>query len=102
LKVSIWKTKSYTTQAGHRNHQTFGLDRAKLQKDEVFGCSQGTEGLWLRWYDASGWIPTLFERAESENQRAILAEQQIATERAMAERLAEYLRSQGINPDSLR
>jgi hypothetical protein len=43
--------------------------------------------LWLRWYNAAGWVPTSKEKAEQERQRA--------------DRLAEYLRSQGIDPDSL-
>ncbi|MDZ8078379.1 MAG: Uma2 family endonuclease [Nostoc sp. DcaGUA01] len=51
------------------------------------GSYQQTTGLWLRWYNAAGWVPTLKEKAEQERQRA--------------DRLAEYLRSQGINPDSL-
>ncbi len=80
------------------------------------GDYEGTTGLWLRWYDASGeWVPTLAERAEQERQRAEQerqqmeqerqraehAEQQAEQERQRAERLAEFLRSQGINPDSL-
>ncbi|MEB3126475.1 MAG: hypothetical protein VKL00_12780, partial [Synechococcales bacterium] len=51
------------------------------------GSYQGTEGLWLRWYDHTGWIPTPVERADTESQRA--------------EKLAAYLRSQGIDPDNL-
>ncbi|MFZ4727652.1 MAG: Uma2 family endonuclease [Pseudanabaena sp.] len=44
------------------------------------GRYQGTAGLWLRWYDQFGWLPTSAERAD---------------------RLAAYLRSQGIDPDNL-
>ncbi|OIP69983.1 MAG: hypothetical protein AUK48_14115 [Oscillatoriales cyanobacterium CG2_30_44_21] len=55
------------------------------------GLWQGTyrnfSSLWLRWYDRTGWIPTLAEKAEAESQRA--------------DRLAAYLRSQGIDPDNL-
>jgi Uma2 family endonuclease len=58
------------------------------------GEYQATEGLWLRWYDADGWILTLVEKAAS-------SERQAATERQRADRLAEYLRSQGIDPDNL-
>jgi hypothetical protein len=43
--------------------------------------------LWLRWYDRTGWIPTLAEKAEAERQRA--------------DQLAAYLRSQGIDPENL-
>ncbi|MBA3924472.1 MAG: hypothetical protein H0X31_23320, partial [Nostocaceae cyanobacterium] len=72
------------------------------------GCYQQTEGLWLRWYDAEGWIPTLAERVQQEQQRVeeatirVQQEQQRAEEeRQKAERLANYLRSQGIDPDNL-
>ena len=52
------------------------------------GAYRGTDGRWLRWYDAPQvWIPTPDERAEQERQRA--------------ERLAERLRSLGIDPDSV-
>jgi Uma2 family endonuclease len=59
-----------------------------------FGTYQGSEHLWLRWYDANGWIPTNLERAEAANQRAEIEKQR-------ADKLAEYLRAQGINPDNL-
>lgn len=56
------------------------------------GSYQHTEGLWLRWYDANGWIPTHPERAEQERQQA-------EQERQRADRLAEQLRAMGIDPD---
>ena len=58
------------------------------------GNYQGTEGLWLRWHDHTGWIPTPIERANAESQRANAESQR-------AEKLAAYLRSQGIDPDNL-
>ncbi|MFN4859262.1 MAG: Uma2 family endonuclease [Pseudanabaena sp.] len=58
------------------------------------GVYQETKGLWLRWYDQNNWIPTLAERAEAESQRA-------EAESQRANRLAAYLRSQGIDPDNL-
>ncbi len=58
------------------------------------GSSQQTTGLWLRWYNAAGWIATRGEKAEQEYQRP-------EQERQRAERLAEYLRSQGIDPNNL-
>lgn len=51
------------------------------------GTYQQTTGLWLRWYNTAGWIPTLKEQAQQERQRA--------------DKLAEYLRAQGIDPDNL-
>ena len=41
------------------------------------------------------------QRAEVERQRAEIERQQAAIERQRAEKLAEYLRSQGIDPDNL-
>lgn len=51
------------------------------------GVYQDVSGLWLRWHDESGWLPTLVEKAEVKKQRA--------------DKLAAYLRSQGVNPDNL-
>ena len=77
------------------------------------GVWQGTKeertGYWLRWWDEAGnllpWAVEQFEqerqRAEAERQRAEQESQRAEQERQRAERLAEYLRSQGINPDSL-
>lgn len=40
----------------------------------MLGLWQGTyrnfSSLWLRWYDRTGWIPTLAERSETERQSA--------------------------------
>lgn len=65
------------------------------------GNYQGTEGLWLRWYDHTGWIPTPIERANAESQRANAESQRANAESQRAEKLAAYLRSQGIDPDNL-
>jgi len=103
-------------------NQRFWLAEVELGLGLWQGCYQQTEGLWLRWYDAEGWIPTLAEKVQQEQQRVEEAtirvqqeqqrveeatiraqqEQQRADEeRQKAERLANYLRSQGINPDNL-
>jgi Uma2 family endonuclease len=56
------------------------------------GTYEGIDRLWLRWYDETGaWIPTDTEQAEYQ------AEQ----ERQRADRLADYLRNQGIDPDQI-
>jgi len=91
------------------------------------GRFQGRVRDWLRFFDANGqWILTPVEqereraeqaqlraererlqaeaerqRAEEERQRAESAERQAEQERNRAERLAEFLRSQGIDPDQL-
>ena len=57
---------------------------------------------WLRWWDAEGnlllWSS---EQAEQERQRAEQAEARAEQERQRAERLAELLRSQGIDPNDI-
>jgi hypothetical protein len=58
--------------------------------------------LWLRWCDREGQvIPTGAERAETERQRADTEQQRAETERQRAERLAERLRTMGVNPDEI-
>ncbi|MEO0826979.1 MAG: Uma2 family endonuclease [Cyanobacteria bacterium J06642_9] len=59
------------------------------------GDFEGRQDTWLRWCDQSGNILlTGDERAEQEKQRA-------EQEKQRADRLADFLRSQGINPDQL-
>ena len=65
----------------------FWLEELEMGLGLWQGLYQGASGLWLRWYNQSGWLPTLLEKAESERQRA--------------DKLAAYLRSQGIDPDNL-
>jgi hypothetical protein len=58
--------------------------------------------LWLRWCDREGTvIPTGAERAEAESQRAEAESQAREIERLRADRLADRLRSMGINPDEI-
>ena len=75
-------------------YKAIALPENRLWLDEIgigLGLWQGvynqTSGLWLRWYDHSGWLPTPVEQAKAESQRA--------------NKLAAYLRSQGIDPDNL-
>lgn len=65
----------------------FWLEKLGLGLGLWQGIYQGISGLWLRWYDESGWIPTLAEKADAESQRA--------------DKLAAYLRSQGLDPDNI-
>ncbi|MBG0744839.1 MAG: Uma2 family endonuclease [Cylindrospermopsis raciborskii KL1] len=52
------------------------------------GKYQGTEGLWLRWYNEDGdWIPTSDEKAEREKQRA--EQERLAKEQAEAMTIQE-------------
>ncbi|RUT01039.1 hypothetical protein DSM106972_070450 [Dulcicalothrix desertica PCC 7102] len=73
------------------------------------GTKQGRTGYWLRWWDEAGnllpWGTELVEqerqRAEQERQRAEQESQRAEQERLQKERLADYLKSQGIDPDNL-
>jgi Uma2 family endonuclease len=77
------------------------------------GSYQGTEGLWLRWYDGHGnWAATPREQAEQnaeqsaqlasqERERAEQSAQLAAQERERAETLAAKLRELGIDPTAL-
>jgi Uma2 family endonuclease len=59
------------------------------------GSKEGRSGYWLRWWDESGlMLPWALEKIEQERQRA-------EQERQQKERLMDYLRSQGIDPDNL-
>ncbi|HIK57167.1 MAG TPA: Uma2 family endonuclease [Synechococcales cyanobacterium M55_K2018_004] len=80
------------------------------------GAKEGRSGYWLRWWDKDGqilpWAVEQIEqerqraeqerqRAEQERQRAEQERQRAEQERQRAERLAELLRSQGIDPEVL-
>lgn len=73
---------------------------------QLFG---GIEIEMLLWHDEQGiayplpeeGLKRLQQQLESERQRAERAEQQVAVEREQKARLAEYLRSLGVDPDNL-
>ena len=65
------------------------------------GTYQNTEGLWLRWYNADGWLPTLTEKAKNERQKAENERQRADEAEAKVAILAQRLRELGIEPDSL-
>jgi Putative restriction endonuclease len=66
------------------------------------GLKVDRSGYWLRWWNAQEEIlPWGVEKVEQVRQQAELAQQQAEQERQRAERLADYLRSQGINPDEI-
>ncbi|MFZ4727658.1 MAG: Uma2 family endonuclease [Pseudanabaena sp.] len=79
----------------------FWLEELEMGLGLWQGVYQGAEGLWLRWYDQSGWLPTPVEQAKTESQRAEAESQRAESESQRAEKLAAYLRSQGIDPDNL-
>jgi Putative restriction endonuclease len=66
------------------------------------GLKSDRDGYWLRWWDAQEQLlPWGTEKVEQAQQQAQQAQHQAEQERQRADRLAEYLRSQGINPDDL-
>jgi Uma2 family endonuclease len=65
------------------------------------GSYQKTEGLWLRWYNIDGWLPTLAEKAETELQKAANERQRADKAEATARIFAQKLRELGIEPESL-
>lgn len=59
------------------------------------GEKEGRDGYWLRWWDEAGQLlPWAVELVEQERQKA-------EQERQRADRLAEVLRSRGIDPDAI-
>ncbi|MBD2022138.1 Uma2 family endonuclease [Leptolyngbya sp. FACHB-36] len=65
------------------------------------GRYQNLELPWLRWWDAQGNLLLIGEeRAEHAEAKADQTEQLLQQERQRAQRLAELLRAQGIDPDS--
>ncbi|MBD2103646.1 Uma2 family endonuclease [Leptolyngbya sp. FACHB-261] len=91
----------YRLQAGRYEPQTADAEgRYWLAEMELFlGVWQGQKeertGYWLRWWDEAGnLLLWAVEQVGQERQR-------VEQERQRAERLAEYLRAQGINPDEL-
>ncbi len=73
------------------------------------GQRDDREGYWLRWWTPNQvLVPWARERAHQaeaealqERQRAVQAEAEVLQERERADRLADYLRAQGIDPDQL-
>ncbi|GAB4201601.1 MAG: Uma2 family endonuclease [Coleofasciculaceae cyanobacterium] len=66
------------------------------------GEKEGRTGYWLRWWDEGGNLLLWgVERLEQEHQRAEQERQRAEQERQRADKLAAYLRSQGINPDEI-
>lgn len=66
------------------------------------GNKEERMGYWLRWWDEAGnLLPWAMERVEQEQQRTEQERQRAEQEHQRAERLADYLRTQGIDPDTL-
>jgi Uma2 family endonuclease len=83
-------------------NQRLWLEEIQLGLGVWQGIYQGTEGLWLRWFDGSEqWLPTPVELAEQEKNRAEQEKKRAEQEKSRAERLAARLRELGEDPDLL-
>jgi hypothetical protein len=66
------------------------------------GKKEERTGYWLRWWDATAQLlPWGVEQVEQERQRAEQERQRAEQERQRADRLADYLRAQGINLEEI-
>jgi Uma2 family endonuclease len=88
------------------SEQQLWFEEIKLGLGVWQGRFQGAMGLWLRWFDEAGWLPTPGERAEQEKLRAEQeklraerAENLLEEERARSQKLLDQLRSLGVDPD---
>lgn len=68
----------------------------------VQGQLEGVEQEWLSWYDQEGNpYPLTFEMIDTLQQQLSEAQRQAEAAQQRAERLADYLRSQGIDPNTV-
>jgi hypothetical protein len=66
------------------------------------GKKEERDGYWLRWWTAAGeLLPWAVERVEQERQKVEQERQKVEQEKLRADRLAELLRAQGIDPDEI-
>jgi hypothetical protein len=66
------------------------------------GQRDDRQGYWLRWWQADqSLVPWERERAEQAQADADRERDRADQERSRADRLADYLRSQGLDPDAL-
>ncbi|MBE9143578.1 Uma2 family endonuclease [Planktothrix mougeotii] len=94
LEVHSLQNSRYELDKINQNSR-YWIEDLKLFLGVWQGEKEQRNGYWLRWWDDAGNIlPWGVEKVEQERQ---IAEQ----EHQRAEKLAEFLRSQGINPDEI-
>ncbi|CAD5963775.1 hypothetical protein PCC9214_03360 [Planktothrix tepida] len=94
LEVHSLQNSRYELDKINENN-CYWIEDLKLFLGVWQGEKEQRNGYWLRWWDEAGNIlPWGVEKVEQERQRA-------EQERQRAEKLAEFLRSQGINPDEI-
>jgi len=94
LEVRKLEAESYKMQQLDEN-QRYWVECLNLYLGVWYGTKGDRTGFWLRWWDSNGNL--LLWGAES----LALERQRAEQERQRAEKLAAYLRSQGINPEEL-
>ncbi len=95
--------KVYELHVGAYQERNDGwLERVNLGVKLWEGKFEEHTETWLRWCNERGeLLPTGLERAEYEKQRAEREQQRATSAEAKSSRLAEHLRSLGIDPDTL-
>ncbi len=94
LEVYRWQDEHYTLELPDADGRHWCAD-LKLFLGTWRGEKEGREGYWLRWWDEAGQLlPWAVELVKQERQKA-------EQERQRADRFAEILRSQGIDPDAI-
>ena len=83
-------------------NQRLWLEEAQIGLAVWQGQYQSVFGSWLRCYDkAETWIPTMAERISVKRQQSEQAQQKADQQQQRADRLAEKLRSLGVDPDEI-
>ncbi|MEZ2250816.1 Uma2 family endonuclease [Microcoleus sp.] len=108
LEVYLLVSGQYTKQEPDANSR-FRIESMGLFLGVWSGEKSQRRGYWLRWWDENGnlllWgierVQQEQQRAEQEQQRAEQEQQRAEQEQQRADRLAAYLRSQGIDPDAI-
>jgi hypothetical protein len=104
LEVYRLQSGNYTLEQPDENGRHW-FNELQLFLDTWRGEKEGRSGYWLRWWDAEDrllpWAVEIADQLEQERQRAETERQRAEAERQRADRLAEALRSQGIDPDAL-
>ncbi|MCC3424516.1 MAG: Uma2 family endonuclease [Microcoleus sp. PH2017_01_SCD_O_A] len=108
LEVYLLVSGQYTKQEPDANSR-FWIESMGLFLGVWSGEKSQRRGYWLRWWDENGnlllWgierVQQEQQRAEQEQQRAEQEQQRAEQEQQRADRLAAYLRSQGIDPDAI-
>ena len=79
----------------------FWIEELELGLGLWDGRYDGVNGTWLRWYGAGDCVPTPEEARQLARLQVVAERSRAEAAELRAERLAQLLREQGIDPDSL-